>query len=563
MMKETFFYRKGVVTLKKHGSFLVIFMIAILFVLPHIFTQNLIIGADSIFHYNRFYETAEQIKHGNFNYFLSLYGFQQSGRIVNAVYGPIFAYLQGFVVLIAGSWFHYQILSNFLLYLISGASMLGLLRYAGVRDRISLPISIIFMGTYSIQYWVINQGFTSWGTSILPLCLIPIVDMVMKKRYPVIKTAISVAVMTQIHLLSTVMLVLIYLPFYLYLFFTETEKGQLLKQTALSILLDLALSANIWAGLWVAYSGNDIQKPFVNLEMSEKAIDLNGSYWLIYPGILPLVILSGILIFIYFWKHWTPFVRLLFGTSIFFLILSTSLIPWTYLVKHDVPFVRLIQFPFRFFVPFTVLFLFFFAFAAERINARKWLCAGLFLFSLVSIVQTVGTLSYHLDQWDSKKFVSKHTYLFESADDTRATFHQKDLSAMLTALQKATPDYLPIYEQNKKNKYYRYTEEVLDHEKEFNKTVDHGNLTITWNGEEEKEIHVPVIKYTRTELYDGNKKLEDVAVTDIGNPIIQQKIGKNQLTLDFHTPSYFYILLALTFFTWFGLFIYLLYRLFF
>ena len=36
-----------------------------------------------------------QLKNGNFSYFLSLYGFQQSGRIVNALYGPFFAYLQG------------------------------------------------------------------------------------------------------------------------------------------------------------------------------------------------------------------------------------------------------------------------------------------------------------------------------------------------------------------------------------------------------------------------------------------------------------------------------------
>ncbi|MDU1879425.1 MAG: hypothetical protein E6779_07590, partial [Finegoldia magna] len=59
--------------------------------------------------YNRFYEDAMQLKNGNFSYFLSLYGFQQSGRIVNALYGPFFSYLQGGLVLISGTWFRYQI----------------------------------------------------------------------------------------------------------------------------------------------------------------------------------------------------------------------------------------------------------------------------------------------------------------------------------------------------------------------------------------------------------------------------------------------------------------------
>ncbi|OPH32186.1 hypothetical protein B5J54_02535, partial [Enterococcus faecium] len=103
---------KGVRQLKKYGPFLAIFFIALAFLMPHLFTHKLILGADAPFHYNRFYDAAQQIKYGDFHYFPSLYGFQQSGRIVNAVYGPFFAYLQGLIVLLAGSWFHYQILSN-------------------------------------------------------------------------------------------------------------------------------------------------------------------------------------------------------------------------------------------------------------------------------------------------------------------------------------------------------------------------------------------------------------------------------------------------------------------
>ena len=57
---------------------LIIIAFAVLLVTPQLFTRKVILGSDSIFHYNRFYEAAMQLKNGNFSYFLSLYGFQQS-----------------------------------------------------------------------------------------------------------------------------------------------------------------------------------------------------------------------------------------------------------------------------------------------------------------------------------------------------------------------------------------------------------------------------------------------------------------------------------------------------
>ncbi|WP_231496658.1 hypothetical protein [Enterococcus gallinarum] len=87
---------------------LVIFCVSLLLLLPQLFGRGLILGSDAVFHFNRFYETSQQIKEGNYQYFLSIYGFQQSGRIVNALYGPFFAYFQGILVLISRSWFQYN-----------------------------------------------------------------------------------------------------------------------------------------------------------------------------------------------------------------------------------------------------------------------------------------------------------------------------------------------------------------------------------------------------------------------------------------------------------------------
>ncbi|MBK4842538.1 hypothetical protein CU011_0411 [Enterococcus faecium] len=555
---------KGVRQLKKYGPFLAIFFIALAFLMPHLFTHKLILGADAPFHYNRFYDAAQQIKYGDFHYFPSLYGFQQSGRIVNAVYGPFFAYLQGLIVLLAGSWFHYQILSNFILYLISGFSMLILLRYVNIRNWVSVPVAVLFMSTYSIQYWSINQGFTSWGTCFYPLCMIPIADFVLHKKFPVIKVAVSVGLMTQIHLLSSIMLALMYIPFYLYYFFNQTEKGKALLQLIKSVLLYFVLTANIWAGLAIVYSGNKILPPFVNREMSQKAIDLDGSYWLHYPKAFPILILSGFLLFIFFQQKNTLFQKIVLYTSLVFFFLSTSLIPWTTLIEKNVPFISLIQFPFRFFVPFTLLLLLYLALSLNQWSEQKWFRLLSIFGILIFSAQTIQNLYQHLEKWENETFVSRHTYLFDTPEEARKTFFSKDMSTSLFVFQKTTPDYLPIYKETKDNKYDRYNEEILENETTFIKTHPGGLLTIKWKNTGDKTVHIPVIVYDRTVLQQNGKTLTDYEVTDIGTPIVKQQKGINELTLHYQTPIYFYFILSLTLIGWFTLlclFIYHRYKL--
>ena len=542
--------RKGVSKLKKYGSYFVIFIFAIIFILPNILTHKLVIGADAPFHYNRFYDAAQQILHGDFHYFPSMYGFQQSGRIVNAVYGPLFSYFQGLIFLVARSWFHYQILSNFILFLISGWSMLTLLKYVNVRNWVSVPISVLFMTTYSIQYWAVNQGFTSWGTCFYPLCMIPIVDFVVHKKFPVLKVTASIALMTQIHLLSSVMLVLMYIPFYGYYFFTQTEKGKALIQLGKSILLYFVLTANIWVGMALVYSGNKILPPFINKEMSQKAINLDGSYWLTYPKIFPIVLFTGFLLFIMWRKNEDLLSKLALRTSLVFFLLSTSLIPWTTLVEKEVPFVSLIQFPFRFFVPFTLLFLLYLALVLNRWEGKKELRMMGVLLIVICSVQTIQNLYKHLDKWENETFVSRHTYLFDTPDEARKTFYSKDMSKSLFVFQKTTPDYLPIYEDTTANKYDRYNEEILENETTFIKSHPDGRLSIKWKNTGEATVHVPVIVYDRTVLMQNGQKLTNYELTDIGTPIIKQHNGINEVILYYDLPLYFVFVVGLTIIGW-------------
>lgn len=50
---------------------------------------------DTAFHFHRFYDTNQQIQNHNFSYFQMNYGMGESGRIVNALYGPFFCLYNG------------------------------------------------------------------------------------------------------------------------------------------------------------------------------------------------------------------------------------------------------------------------------------------------------------------------------------------------------------------------------------------------------------------------------------------------------------------------------------
>ncbi|MBO0454390.1 hypothetical protein [Candidatus Enterococcus murrayae] len=545
--------------MKRYRYYLIILVIAGLFVVPQIWTQKLILGADALFHYNRFYETAEQMKTGNFSYFISIFGFQQSGRIVNAVYGPLFSYLQGGLVLLAGSWFRYQVLSNFIVLLVAGFSLFKLLTYGKIKENPALFAAIIFMTTYSINYWILNQGFTSWGTSLLPLCLIPLVDL-KNGHFPVVKIAASMALMTQVHMLTAVMLGLIYFPFFIS--YARNRWGEALLDLLKAMGLYGCLSINVWVSLLLINTGDRLKMPFTNPQMSEKAIDLGGAYWLHYPGSLRLLLIIGFLLCLVYWRSVQRFTKQLLIFSGIFLLLSTSIVPWDWLVAHEVPLISLIQFPFRFFAPFTVLFFFFIASLSSELANKKFLPIVLALFSVISIGQNLRILTYDLNQWGQQTLTSKHTFVRASEKEARQSFYDKDMQKALKLVEKSSPDYLPIYHENTKNKYVSYEKQILTPQTNVTKTVKKNQLELSWQAEKTGNVQLPVIVYQNTKIMEGNREVSPVSLSTIGVPTIKQKIGRNTVRLRYDPPGYATVIFALCGLSWFAVLSWWAYRFF-
>ena len=131
-------------------------------------TGNIIIGSDTIFHLNRFYETEEQIRNGNLSWFMTLYGFNQSGRVINALYGPVFAYLNGLLLLAVGTWYRYQIITSFLVFVTGGVGMYRAVHRFKVRGSIAVLVTIIYMTIGWLPRWQSGSNFTGIGAALMP-----------------------------------------------------------------------------------------------------------------------------------------------------------------------------------------------------------------------------------------------------------------------------------------------------------------------------------------------------------------------------------------------------------
>lgn len=527
-------------------SFLFIVFISLIFITPQLITRNMVIGSDAIFHFNRFYDTSEQIRNGNFEYFISLYGFQQSGRIVNAFYGPFVAYLHGLLVLFSKNWFVYQVLSNLILFIISGCSMYTFLRAGHFTYRKSRIGAVLYMCTFSILYWATRQGFSSWGSALMPLCLTVIFYVFEERRVPRFKLGFFTAFLFQTHILSALILVLIYTPIFLYAFIKNTNKLDFVVAILKEILLFIMLTLNIWSTYFIITRENRLVAPFINHTMSSNTINQNSYYWLLNPVSLILMLLIILGIFFSKWKTHSTDLKMLFIIMLSFLLLSTSLIPWNYFIEKNVSIVELIQFPFRFFVPVTILLIYLFLQITDFEKLNNY-------FIVLGILQVVILMFATLNSWnnDENYILSGPNTIIENndVDSVKKSFFLKDKSESLKIVEKTTPDYLPIYDNTDLNKYKLYEEKIIYKNEIFEKSVNNSKLIIYMDQSDDKYTELPVIIYTDTILSTNGIEIakRDYKLSEIGTPIIPNDlIENNQVEIAFdHKFSDIFIVMTI------------------
>ncbi|HFI0399188.1 TPA: hypothetical protein ACGO63_001476 [Streptococcus suis] len=555
-------------TLKKHPHLVAISLFvgfSLLLLVPHIVTRGMVTGADLIFHYNRFYDAAMQMKEGNFSYIISLYGYQQSGRIVNALYGPYFAYLQGALVLLSGTWFRYQILSNLLLGTLSATSLYFLMRELKVNYWHAISLSMFFVTTYSIQYWWATQGFTSWGVAIFPLCLIPAVRFLQTKKVPIFLMAGAVGLMLQVHMLSTLFLVIAYGIIFLIGWMKSHQKLKIIRDVVFSVGIFLLLTINIWLPLIYINGTNTLVPPFVNKKFVLNTVTWLKTAFLYYPYPLPLFFGIYLYFLVKNWKKQSVVLAGLALTYAVFLILSTNLFPWQLIAGKGITIVELIQFPFRFFLYANALLLAVVGVQISGLSEKlQKIFSGMIVVSLLIGVGFLWRESYKEIEghYYSDTFLQKriHTTLFGTTEELRASFHSNDLGEFIQLAQKSTPDYVPhiseisgnITNEESDNTYFTYRDEVILPNQSFDKQVDGNRLVITWTANEAEDTAIPIIVYQDSQLVLNHQVLnrEDIKLSTIGVPTVKSQKGQNSLVLSYKQQWWLLPVIAISLMGW-------------
>ena len=124
-----------------------------------------------------------------------------------------------------------------------------------------------------------------------------------------IRLALSMALIFQVHVLSALMLVMMYIPFYLYTFVTLSvaKKKETFLQVFIAVILFLLLTVNVWLILLYLRGTNHLLDPFINREIGKNGIDGTARYWLYTPiSLMVLLVLQ----FVYAILNWKKLAKL-------------------------------------------------------------------------------------------------------------------------------------------------------------------------------------------------------------------------------------------------------------
>ncbi|MDN6731752.1 MAG: hypothetical protein L0L39_06175, partial [Atopostipes suicloacalis] len=510
-------------------SLIAIFIASILLQWVQISNKNLYLGYDWIFHYNRFYDAAQQIREGNFQYFISMYGFSQSGRIINALYGPMFAYLNGLFLLICRSWFSYQLFSNFLITFLSAVSMFTLLVKNKIRTPISLMFAIMYTSFYVIQSWSFNQSFGNWGAFILPLVVLA-ASKFLYKEYQKKDLAFLAFVMTlaiQVHVLTALFSVIILIPFFIVGLIYSKNRKILFKYTLIAALATLFMTANVWYPLLEINTENQLMRPAVVWEMENNAVRLD----LVKPYkdfslVVCLLFVGQFLIVLY--RKMTTLNRLTTVIAFMLFALSSRVFPWNDIVNRF-PSISIIQFPGRLLLPAIVLIILALGLSIESIvtSGRGQLDKRIVVYPVLFLA-LFGAVRDHIDYsneqqkvWESDElFSSTKNVIFKTQDyqTLKNSFKSKDLATPLRLIEKRNSDYLPVadkalaYDEDF-HPYGKQKRAIIENpvNESLSKKVKNHQLVVSWHSDG-KETLLPLIIYKRTNVTVNGVELNNAQI---------------------------------------------------
>ncbi|WP_267201803.1 hypothetical protein [Limosilactobacillus kribbianus] len=554
--------------LKNNYACILIVLTAGGLLLSQTITNHPIVGADSVFHYNRFYETYSQLRKNNFSWFQSIYSFNQSGRIVNAVYGPLFAYLNGLLLFVVHSWAQYQLLASLIIYLIAGYGMYRLVRRFELSQLIAALTASVYLTIGWVSRWQTGNNATALGAMLAPYLLQVLFWIVTDSQHPIHwkSLALLMSITIEVHLLSAILFMLLLVPAWLYGLKIAVAKRQVLVQTGKAVGVTLILTANTLGPLIFLSLTNHLVMP-ADFDVIKNTLRLDPfsntrtSITIFFLSIL----LCQLLFAAVTWRK-NRLNLVVTVTGFIFLWGSSHFFPWTRLVKIFPSISRYLQFPVRLTILTYPLLMLGMAFSFGLImNQRgpKLACrfggTVLVLLWLICLGQA-GRVINHRAQvgFMPRVLESKTTSVGKdnSAKDRQEVLQAtraSDYRQFLKELQKRIPDYLASKRANTSAMVAAesYANSVVDRVSNVQiRAVSGGRLKLTWSTTKKGTKQLPVVTYRYSKLIVNGHQVNHFTRSLIGSPTVKQQKGRNVAYLVYVPPTWLNGLIAVSLLAW-------------
>lgn len=532
---------------------------------------QLIIGSDSIFHFNRIYEASQQIKTGNYSWFMSVYGFHQSGRIVNAFYGPLFAYLLGLILLAAGSWYRFQLLTSFLVYFFACLGMYRAGRRVGGNRLAALWSGAVYLTVGWLARWDMGSNFSAITALLAPWLMIAIVDLLdLKQEFPVKRLVILIFISLESHMLTALLFSAALLPAAIYRLAKEGKLAWIKLGKAAGICL--LLTMNYWLSLVYFGLTNQLLSP-EKMSLTGNALRLSQKTTSKLTGLVlnsstrdqlsrimfiffALQILACLLLAVD--RTFTGRLNRIFTLSgAGLLYLSSALAPWDK-IGQSLPFMAsYLQFPARL---ASLAYAFLLLGAVLTIKQLEDRHLDLQLGAVLAIALAL-LLFFDLRYLRNQIYTnavrgympgvarSKTTSLgSDNVKDDRLLAEQAsktmDPGLFLKKARKTVPDYLPAGGGDFKQVETAYKQVVLD-QHFFKKTTAGQTVQLSWTSKKDGEIRLPLVLYRQSKLTVNGQQVK-VKPGAGGLATIMSWKGKNTASLAIEIPFWLQASLCLS-----------------
>ncbi|OYS20755.1 cell division protein [Lactobacillus taiwanensis] len=533
-------------------------IIATILIWTELSTRSGLTLDDTAFHFHRFYDTYQQIQNHNFSYFQMNYGMGASGRIVNALYGPFLAYLMGFLLLFCSSWLRFQIVITYLIFIIGGLGTYHLSRKVKISKTVSAIITAMFLTTGYIAYWPRSNAFNSWGAVLIPFVLMQGINLLNnhQKRFSWVSLGIVMAIVAQIHLLSTFFAILTLIPFFIYGLVLSKNKHQMWIDAFKAVGLFIILTANVWGAFLLLYPTNQMASP-INYSPVLTALNLSvagaSTMWTSITEVTLLLFIVQIIYVLFNFRssRLNTFVTL---EGAVFLYLSSNLFPWQF-IKDNFPAVTgYLQFPNRFTVVAYPLLFIGIGLTITEIIKNHGKKIGIIASALAIVVVLFNVRA------DFNEINNNITYNKGITSNVKE-MKEQGLDVYIKKIAINSPDYLPVQRKIKSSDVTGILMSMAPQEKNFSKkNLPGGQLQLKWNEAKAKLVTLPIFMYRQSQLNVNGKKVNP-KLNEIGMPQVTAKVGENTAILSFKTPIWFTVLLYISILGWVLMIIYGVFRL--